>query len=136
MREVLLIVSVIGVLLIGIGCDDPLEKGTIKGNVSDDDVPVSGAIVMLLEEGELLAGGSALSNAFITDGSGNYQIILVEPNRNYYVCAIEDNDGDLTYTPGSDRIGYFGRFEVIWIPTPVSVSSGETKSGINIRDMI
>jgi hypothetical protein len=137
MRAVLLVLLTITVATMLGACSDVLEKGTITGNVSNDGVAISGAIVMLLDEGELLAAGAPLSNANVTGGSGNYRIYLVEPNTNYYVCAVEDADGNLEYTPGTDRIGYYGNFAgTAWVPTPVSVSPGETLTDINIRRML
>ena len=137
MRRVLLIITAVLVAILLGACSEVLEKGTITGKVTDDDQPVSGAIVMLLEEGELLAGGAPLSNANVTGSSGNYRIYYVEPNHNYYVCAVKDNDNDLTYTPGTDKIGYYGDFmEMAWVPTPVSVSPGQTLNDINIRRML
>jgi len=137
MRVVLLVSLALTVAIMLGACSDVLEKGTITGNVSNGGVAVSGAIVMLLDEGELLAAGAPLSNANVTGGSGNYRIYLVEPNTNYYVCAVEDADGNLEYTPGTDRIGYYGNFAgTAWIPTAVSVSPGETLTDINIRRML
>ncbi|MCP4229352.1 MAG: carboxypeptidase regulatory-like domain-containing protein [bacterium] len=131
-------ITVITVLLTaGLACDELLEKGSISGNVSDDSNPVNGAFVMLLEEGELLAGGDGLSNGNVTGANGNYKILLVEPNKNYYVCAVDDTNGNLEFDPGTDRIGYYGSYEGFqWVPTSVSVSSGQNLTGINIRDMI
>jgi hypothetical protein len=137
MRLIVLIILT-GVVALTLGaCSEVLEKGTIAGNVSDEGVAIAGAIVMLLDEGELLIAGAPLSNANLTGSNGNYRIYLVEPNTNYYVCAVEDADGNLEYTPGVDRIGYYGNFAgTAWVPTPVSVSPGETLSDINIRRMI
>lgn len=131
MFTVALIISFIG------GCSEVLEKGTITGRVTNEDVGVAGAFVMLLEEGELLAGNAPLSNANVTGSDGYYRIYYVEPNHNYYVCAVKDNDNDLTYTPGTDQIGYYGDYQgFAWIPTPVSVAPGETLNDINIRRML
>lgn len=133
---VLVILTAVTALTLG-ACSDVLEKGTIAGNVSNGGIAISGAIVMLLDEGEILAAGAPLSNANLTGADGNYRIYLVEPNVNYYVCAVEDTDGNLEYTPGTDRIGYYGNFAgTAWIPTAVSVSPGETLTDINIRRMI
>jgi len=137
MRFIVLVILTAAVALTLGACSTVLEKGTIAGNVSDDNVAVAGAIVMLLDEGELLAAGAPLSNANLTGSNGNYRIYLVEPNVNYYVCAVEDADSNLEYTPGTDRIGYYGNFlGTAWVPTVVSVSPGETLSDINIRRMI
>lgn len=137
MRFIILVTLTMVVALTLGACSEVLEKGIIGGNVSDDDVPVPGAIVMLLDEGELLVAGAPLSNANLTGSDGNYRIYYVEPNVNYYVCAVKDANNDLSYTPGVDQIGYYGNFfGTNWVPTPVSVSPGETLTDINIRQMI
>lgn len=121
-----------------IGCEEELQKGSIEGNVKDDGQNVSGAFVLLLEEGKLLAGETPLGNGSVTNAQGNYIILLVEPNVNYYVVAVKDENGDTTYTPGVDPIGYYGRYSEatkLWYPAPVSVGSGEKKKGINVADM-
>jgi hypothetical protein len=121
-----------------LGCEEELEKGSIEGNVKDDGQNVSGAFVLLLEEGKLLAGEAPLGNGSVTSAQGNYIILLVEPNVNYYVVAVKDENGDTTYTPGVDPIGYYGRYSEatkLWYPAPVSVGSGEKKKGINVADM-
>jgi hypothetical protein len=140
MKRLFLLTIVLGLVISGLACDEAneiLQKGTIKGNVSNSGTAVSGALVMLLEEGQLLAGGAPLANGNVTDSSGNYEILLVEPSTYYYVCAVEDNDSDLTYTPGVDKIGYYGSLDGFnWIPTSVSVSPGETKTGIDITSLL
>jgi hypothetical protein len=137
MRFIILVILTMVVALMLGACSEVLEKGIIGGNVSDDDVPIAGAIVMLLDEGELLVAGAPLSNANLTGSDGNYRIYYVEPNVNYYVCAVNDVNSDLSYTPGVDQIGYYGNFlGTNWVPTPVSVSPGETLTDINIRQMI
>ena len=121
-----------------VACEETLEKGSIEGNVKDDGQNLSGAFVLLLEEGKLLAGEAPLDNGSITNAQGNYIILLVEPDKNYYVAAVKDEDGDKKYTPASDPIGYYGRYSEItklWYPAPVSCGSGEKKKGINIADM-
>jgi hypothetical protein len=121
-----------------IGCEEELEKGSIEGNVKYDGQNVSGAFVLLLEEGKLLAGETPLGNGSVTNAQGNYIILLVEPNVNYYVVAVKDENGDTAYTPGVDPIGYYGRYSEatkLWYPAPVSVGSGEKKKGINVADM-
>ncbi len=137
MKRLFLLTIVLGPVISGLGCEEILDKGSISGNISDDSTPISGALVMLLEEGQLLALGAPLSNGNVSAADGNYKILLVEPNHYYYVCAVEDNDSDLTYTPGVDRIGYYGNLNGInWVPTSVSVSSGQSLANIHIRNML
>jgi len=121
-----------------LACDEAIEKGTITGNVKDDGNNVSGAFVLLLDEGKIIMAETPLSNGSVTDKSGNYSIFLVEPDKNYYIAAVKDENGDTTYTPGIDPIGYYGQFNKetqIWIPAAVRVGSGERKAGINVADM-
>jgi hypothetical protein len=133
---VILAAFAIGLSLLA--CEEALEKGSIEGNVKDDGQNVRGAFVLLLEEGKMLAGEAPLGNGSVTNAQGNYAILLVEPNTNYYVVAVKDVDGDTAYTPGVDPVGYYGRYSEttrLWYPAPVSVGSGEKKKGINIADM-
>lgn len=138
MKKWLVIITAFAIVLPLLACEEELEKGSIEGNVKDDGQNVSGAFVLLLEEGKLLAGQTPLGNGSVTNGQGNYIILLVEPNTNYYVVAVKDENGDTTYTPGVDPIGYYGRYSEttrLWYPAPVSCGSGEKKKGINIADM-
>lgn len=119
-------------------CEEVSEKGGIAGNVKDDSKNVSGAFVLLLDEGKILASETPLTNASITNKEGNYTIMFVEPDKNYYIAAVKDENSDTKYTPGVDPIGYYGRFieaTQTWIPAPVHVGSGERKTGINVADM-
>ncbi len=121
-----------------LACSEALQNGTIAGNVKDDGQNVSGAIVVLLDEGQMLGGSAPLSNGSITGGNGNYTIFLVEPDKNYYVVAVKDEDSDMKYTPGVDPIGYYGTYNQtthLWVPSVVSIGSGENKTGINVADM-
>ena len=140
MKKLVLTTLIAVLVIVGVACDEAneiLQKGTIKGNVSDGGVAVNGALLMLLEEGQLLAGGAPLSNGNVSNASGDYEILLVEPNHYYYVCAVEDVNGNLEYDIGTDRIGYYGNLNgITWIPTSVSVQPGETLTGIDITDLI
>ncbi len=120
------------------GCEEASEKGGIAGNVKDDGDNVAGAFVLLLDEGKILASETPLTNASITNKDGNYNILFVEPDKNYYIAAVKDENSDKKYTPGVDPIGYYGRFveaTKTWIPAPIYVGSGERKTGINVADM-
>jgi len=137
-KKLLVIIAAVAIVLPLLACEEELEKGSIQGNVKDDGVNVSGAFVLLLEEGKLLAGETPLGNGSVTNGQGDYTIFLVEPNTNYYVVAVKDENGDTTYTPGVDPIGYYGRYSEqtqLWYPSPVSVGSGEKRKGVNVADM-
>jgi hypothetical protein len=134
----LIVLSAAALTLTLFACDEELETGSIEGNVKDDGLNVSGAYVLLLEEGKALAGESPLGNGSITTGSGNYTILFVQPNTRYYIVAVSDTNGDVKYTPGVDPIGYFGRYSETtqqWYPSPIEIGSGETRRGINIADM-
>jgi hypothetical protein len=132
------ILAAVALALSLLACEEALEKGSIEGNVKYDAQNVQGAFVLLLEEGKMLAGETPLGNGSVTNAQGNYTILLVEPEKNYYVVAVKDENGDTTYTPGVDPIGYYGRYSEktkLWYPAPVSVGSGEKKKGINVADM-
>jgi len=127
---------ILSVFIIFLSCEDLLETGTIMGNVSNGGSPVGGAYVLLLNSGDLLQIEQPLENGSITNGNGDYIIILVEPNRYYYVVAVKDNNGDLKYTPGVDAFGYYGSYlGFTWIPTEITVGSGETLHDIDITEM-
>jgi hypothetical protein len=137
-RKTWLVLAAAAVAFSLFACEEELEKGSISGNVKDDGKNLSGAFVLLLDEGKILAAETPLSNASVTNSQGDYTILFVEPNVNYYVVAVKDVDGDVTYTPGVDPIGYYGKYNKEtkqWIPSPVSVGSGEKKTGINIADL-
>ncbi len=132
------IILAAAVALSTLACEEAMDKGGIAGNVKDDGENVSGAFVLLLDEGKIVAGETPLSNASVTNAGGNYSIILVEPDKKYYIAAVKDEDGDVKYTPGVDPIGYYGRYNKetkLWIPTSIYVGSGEKKTGINVADM-
>ena len=113
--------------------EETAAKGTIKGKVTNANNPVNGAYVLLLDSGQMLAGNSPLSNGMITNAQGNYTIYMVEPNKYYYVCAVQDINGDAQYTPGTDKIGYYGNYQgQSWIPTEIHVGAGEVLEDINI----
>jgi len=138
MRIYVGIALAVATALAGLGCEEELLNGTISGLVKDDGKNVSGAFVLLLDEGQLIQGNTPLSNASVTNNAGNYTIYMVEPNKNYYVCAVKDVDGNVSYTPGVDPIGYYGTYNSVthlWIPASVSIGSGENKKGININEM-
>ena len=138
MKRWWVILAAVAFALSLLACEEVLEKGSIEGNVKDDGQNVPSAFVLLLEEGKMLAGETPLGNGSVTNAQGNYTILLVEPNKNYYIVAVKDKNSDTTYTPGVDPIGYYGRYSEttkLWYPAPVSVDSGEKKKGINVADM-
>jgi hypothetical protein len=134
-----LILVALAALLAGLACEEATEDGKICGNVKDNGTAVSGAFVLLLEEGKMLGGEDPLSNGSITGTNGNYTILLVQPDKDYYIVAVKDEDGNQEYTPGVDPIGYHGKYNSttkVWVPTVVRVSSGQTLTGINVSDMV
>ncbi len=138
MKHLSIIIAACVVTISLFACEEASEKGGIAGNVKDDGENVSGAFVLLLDEGKILVGETPLTNASITNKDGNYTIWFVEPDKNYYIAAVKDENSDTKYTPGVDPIGYYGRFveaTQTWIPAPIYVGSGEKKTGINVADM-
>ena len=67
----------------------------VSGKVTHNGNSVSGALVLLVEGAEI-SDGLELSNGSITGQSGNYNIYEVSEGE-YYVVAIEDNNGNLTF---------------------------------------
>ncbi len=78
----------------------------VSGNVSEDGVPVSGALVILLSNPSITDGVS-IENGSITESDGNYTIISVDEG-DYYVVAVDDVNGNLQYDEGIDRFGFHG----------------------------
>lgn len=138
MKKALVFALLSALVLVLSSCsEEVLAKGTITGKVTNSNIAVNGAYVMLMEEGQLITGEQPLSNGSITGSDGKYSIYLVTPNTYYYVVAVQDVDGDTQYTPGVDKVGYHGNLSgFTWVPTSVSVGSGETLTDINITSLI
>lgn len=111
-----------------IGCDDVIKEytTTISGKVTNDGTPVSGAYVILLEEGVSASTGISLSNGMITDSNGDYLMIIDDDNNN----VVFDSD--------SDKIGYYGDADPITeltIPRTLQVKKGDDIEDINITKL-
>ena len=78
----------------------------ISGKVTHDGSSVSGALVLLIE-GTEISDGLVLSNGSVTGNNGNYNIYEVAEGE-YYVVAIEDNNGNFTFDEDTDRFGFHG----------------------------
>ena len=78
----------------------------ISGKVTHDGSSVSGVLVLLIE-GTEISDGLVLSNGSVTGDNGNYNIYEVTEGE-YYVVAIEDNNGNLTFDEDTDRLGFHG----------------------------
>ena len=72
----------------------------ISGKVTHNGSNVSGALVLLIE-GTEISDGLVLSNGSVTGNNGNYNIYEVAEGE-YYVVAIEDNNGNLTFDEDTD----------------------------------
>ena len=116
-------------------CDIDKEIDTafieVSGKVSENGETVNGALVLLVSNVSITEGFS-LSNGSITDNNGNYRIINVEAGE-YYVVAIEDNNGNLQFDTESDRLGFYGVDinELDIEPDKISVSNEDIED-INI----
>ena len=136
----LLLLCFLALLLMTIGCQEAAQalSTTISGNVQDDGEPVSGALVFVLEFGAEAEAGMSLESGSITGGEGNYTVIEVDPGE-YYVCAIKDENGNLTYDRDTDPIGYYGTVDTllsITIPAKVTIEEeGQDVIDIDIEDM-
>ena len=141
MRIKILILLILSAILI-IGCEEAAKalSTTISGYVRDDSEPIEGAIVFVLDFGDSPSDGMDLESGSITLGEGRYTVIEVEPGE-YYVCAIEDVNGNLSYDQGTDQIGYYGTVVEslgisISIPEKVTIQDdGEDVDSINIEEM-
>ena len=102
------------ILLFGYGCDieEKVKAGIdaafieISGKVTHNGSNVGGALVLLVE-GTEISDGLELSNGSISGENGNYNIFEVAEGE-YYVVAIEDNNGNLTFDEDTDRFGFHG----------------------------
>ncbi|NQV14563.1 carboxypeptidase regulatory-like domain-containing protein [bacterium] len=126
------------VMILGLfSCDlkDELDEAIldISGKVSHDGNAVSGAIVMLVEN----TGDSEsfnLANGSITDNSGNYTILDVDPGE-YYVVAVDDANANGEYDEGIDRIGIYGVDLTSTIPDPIPDQISVTDSDLEDIDI-
>jgi uncharacterized protein (DUF2141 family) len=134
MKRICLLCLMLIVAFSFISCsEETQQKGTINGKVTNNGNPINGAYVLLLDSGQLIAANQPVTNGMVTNAQGKYTIYMVEPGKYYYVAAVQDNNGDGQYTPGTDKIGYYGNYQgQTWIPTEISLSSGEVLNDINI----
>ena len=102
------------ILFFGYGCDieEKVKAGIdaafieISGKVTHNGSNVGGALVLLVE-GTEISDGLELSNGSISGENGNYNIFEVAEGE-YYVVAIEDNNGNLAFDANTDRLGFHG----------------------------
>ena len=102
------------IFFFGSGCDieEKVKAGIdaafieISGKVTHSGSNVGGALVLLVE-GTEISDGLELSNGSISGENGNYNIYEVAEGE-YYVVAIEDNNGNLTFDADTDRLGFHG----------------------------
>tara|TARA_B100001123_G_C15033335_1_gene916327 strand:- start:213 stop:641 length:429 start_codon:yes stop_codon:yes gene_type:complete len=103
----------------------------ISGTVTNNNEPVSNALVLLLTNKDI-SDGLSLSNGSITGNNGNYSIINVE-NGEYYIVAIEENNSNLEFDIESDRIGFYGVDLIVFDIEPDKITvSNEDIDKINI----
>ncbi len=103
----------------------------ISGKVTHEGSNISGALVLLVE-GRQISDGLALYNGSITGNNGNYNIYEVEEGE-YYVVAIENNNGNLTFDEDTDRFGFHGvdPSNLDLLPDKVTVTNEDVEN-INI----
>ena len=90
MRKWWLVLTAVTAAVSLLACSEALENGTIAGNVKDDGQNVSGAIVVLLDEGQMLSGSAPLSNGSITGVNGNDTHSPVTPHTHYHALPGKD----------------------------------------------
>lgn len=128
MKKVLGLVAVIVLLF---GCER-LKETTVSGRVTYGGEAVDGAFVLLLESVSL--EGVSLGGGWRTGSDGRYEIIRVAAG-DYYVAAIKDENGNLQYDQGTDRVGWYGEEDTLTgltIPEQITVVERENRTGINI----
>ncbi len=131
------------IILSGYSCDieEKVKKEIddafieVSGKVTHDGNNVSGALVLLIE-GTEISDGLVLSNGSITGANGNYNIYEVAEGE-YYVVAIEDNNGNLTFDEDTDRFGFHGvdPSNLDLLPDKVTVTDEDVEN-INIIYLI
>ena len=127
------------ILLFGHNCGiedkvkDEIDDAFIElsGKVTHDGSNISGALVLLVE-GTEISDGLSLTNGSITGNNGNYNIYEVEEGE-YYVVAIEDNNGNFTFDEDTDRFGFHGvdPSNLDFLPDKVTVTDEDVEN-INI----
>lgn len=122
-----------------INCKDVVKEltTTISGKVTNEDEPVLGAYVILLEAGNLVSSGIPLSNGMITDSNGDYMMIEVSTG-DYYLTAIDDANNNVVFDPDTDRIGYYGEPDPLTgltIPKTLHVNKGNDIENINVTKL-
>jgi len=139
MKKFAAIISVISILLV-LGCEEAAQAltTTISGDVYDDGAKVDGAMIFVLDSGDTLTAGLALSNGSITNSEGHYTVIDVVPG-DHYICAVKDVNGNMSVDPGVDLIGYYGEVDTtfgISIPSIVTVhNEGDDVKNIDVLEM-
>ncbi len=91
MKKISLLCLILLLIVAFTSCsEETQQKGTIKGKVTNSNQPVNGCYVLLLDSGELVAGNQPIGNGMVTNAQGDYTIYLVEPNKYYYIAAVQD----------------------------------------------
>ena len=131
------------ILFFGYGCDieEKVKAGIgaafieISGKVTHNGSNVGGALVLLVE-GTEISDGLELSNGSISGENGNYNIFEVAEGE-YYVVAIEDNNGNLTFDANTDRLGFHGVYpsNLDLEPDKVTVTDEDVEN-INITYLV
>jgi len=106
----------------------------ISGKVTNDGDPVGGAIVLLVN-GTDISDGLSLTNGSISMSNGKYTIFDVDPG-DYYVLAIEDNNGNQEFDADTDRLGFHGVVpeNLDLIPDEITVDDSDLEN-IDIVDL-
>lgn len=115
---------VMAILFAGSSCNllESVDKKIldVSGKVSENDVAVRGAIVLLVESATV-SDGLNLANGSITDNAGNYIILDVDPG-DYYVLAIDDQNDNGQFDAGTDQVGFYGVNPATLDVTPEKIS--------------
>ena len=136
-RGIFAIALILAIIIIS--CEDTVKKltTTISGKVTNEEVAVSGAYVILLEAGDSLRDGLSLSNGMITNSNGDYTMVEVSAG-DHYVAAIDDVNHNIIFDTDTDRIGYYGDPDPLTgltIPQTLHIDKGDDIENINITKL-
>jgi len=136
MRVVKILVMICLLVLMSCELEEKLDDAfiDISGKVTDDDKPVSQALVLLMESEEI-SEGMNLTNGTLTNSNGNYTIVNVEPG-DYYIVAVDDENGNMEFDPDEDQFGFYGvNPDDLDIEPDVVTVDDEDVNNINITDL-
>jgi len=138
-KKLLFILPLLVIIILFVSCEELFT--TIAGKITNDGIPVSGAIVLVLNADEdayeklqeidelnssALSSLSGIVKGFDieSDGNGNYIASMLSGGTVYLVSINDENEsGELD---SLDLVGWYGDIETIKIPSPYDESDSIT----------